>query len=377
MKQVITLFSALLDRFFARFELPSPPSKVFIPHSIPIKDDELFTLDDVFQCLSKLNSRKGSGPDNILPAVLKYNAYHLSPIIHKLFQNSINQRTVPDLWKSSLIKPLAKSNTPTSNPSDYRPIALTSSLVKTLEKLILRHIISNIDTDPLQFAYKAKRSSVDAVICLTDFIISHNNKAPGNYCRCLFMDFSSAFNTIHPNILTSTLLAKNINPIVVDWIQDFLHNRIQQTFVNATSISKSIHTFIGTPQGSVLSPVLFTTYIDHLRSPSPNIKFFKYADDIAIVGRISAENSIYDNKHYETVIEDLIVQCDQIALVLNTIKTKEMVFTVSTKPVFVEPLKVKSSEIEIVSVYRYLGINLTSNLNYDTHVQGTVKKAQS
>jgi len=79
-----------LNRFFARFELPSPPSKVFIPHSIPIKDDELFTLDDVFQCLTKLNSRKGSGPDNILPVVLKYNSYHLSPIIHKLFLSSIN-----------------------------------------------------------------------------------------------------------------------------------------------------------------------------------------------------------------------------------------------------------------------------------------------
>ncbi len=119
-----------------------------------------------------------------------------------------------------------------SKPSclnDYRPVALTSTVMKVFERLLKNHICSSIPVtlDPLQFAYCPNRSTDDAISQVLHSSLTHIDSKNGNYVRLLFIDYSSAFNTIVPTKLAVKLSNLCITSSLCDWIQDFLTGRPQ------------------------------------------------------------------------------------------------------------------------------------------------------
>ena len=83
----------------------------------------------------RLTIRKAAGPDNISARLLKTCASQLSYVICKLFSWSLNDSTVPSVWKHSVLCPVPKNNKP-STLNDYRPVALTSVVMKSFEKVV-------------------------------------------------------------------------------------------------------------------------------------------------------------------------------------------------------------------------------------------------
>ena len=131
---------------------------------------------------------------------------------------------VPTLFKKSVIIPVPKNNNP-SCLNDYHPVDLTSTVMKVFEKLIKNNICSSIpDTlDPLQFAYRPNRSTEDAISHILHSSLTHIDSNNRNYVRLLFIDYSSAFNTIVPIKLASKLMDLGLNSSLCNWILDFLH----------------------------------------------------------------------------------------------------------------------------------------------------------
>ncbi len=149
-----------------------------------------------------------------------------------------------------------------SKPSclnDYCPVALTSTVMKVFKRLLKKHICSSIPAtlDPLQFAYRPNRSTDDAISQVLHLSLSHIDSKNGNYVRVLFIDYSSAFNTIVPTKLAVKLSDLGLNTSLCDWIQDFLTGRLQVVKMGQfTSITLNI----GAPRGCVLSPLLYSLY---------------------------------------------------------------------------------------------------------------------
>ena len=112
--------------------------------------------------------------------------------------------------------------------NDLRPVALTSSLMKCLEKIVLKFILEKYASfqDPFQFAYRKNRSVEDAILVFTNNIYKHVD-SPRCYVRTFFIDFSSAFNTIQPHLLVPKLVKMGLNKLVIEWIVDFLTERPQ------------------------------------------------------------------------------------------------------------------------------------------------------
>ena len=108
---------------------------------------------------------------------------------------------IPHCFKKSTIIPVPKKST-ASCLNDYRSVALTSVVMKTLERLVLQFLKSIIDPllDQFQFAYRNNRSVDDAVAIGLFHVLKHLD-SPNTYARILFVDFSSAFNTIIPSKL--------------------------------------------------------------------------------------------------------------------------------------------------------------------------------
>ncbi|KAJ8364950.1 hypothetical protein SKAU_G00137810 [Synaphobranchus kaupii] len=188
-----------------------------------------------------------------------YCADQLAPVFTDIFNTSLRQCTVPQCFKQSIIIPVPKS-TKITCLNDYRPVALTSVAMKSFEHLVLDYLTASTSSqlDPYQFAYRTNRSVEDAVSLVLHHTLQHL-ETPNTYARILFIDFSSAFNTIIPTKLFSKLQDMNINPAINYWILDFLNNRTQTVKVDhRTSRPRPLST--GAPQGCVLSPLLFSLY---------------------------------------------------------------------------------------------------------------------
>ncbi len=135
---------------------------------------------------------------------------------------------VPTSFKKSVIIPVPKNSKP-SCLNDYRPVALTSIVMKVFERLLKNHICSSIPVtlDPLQLAYRSNRSTDDAISHVLHSSLTHIDSKNGNYVSLLFIDYSSAFNTIVPIKLAVKLTDLGLNSSLCDWIQDFLTGRPQ------------------------------------------------------------------------------------------------------------------------------------------------------
>ena len=279
---------------------------------------------------------------------------------------------VPKCFKESTIVPVPKKAKVTTL-NDYRPVALTSVIMKVFERLVMQFLKNSTNSlsDPLQFAYKANRSVDDAVSITLHKIVQHLDK-PKSYVRILFLDFSSAFNTIAPQKLYDKLLESlHVDPQMCRWILDFLLNRSQVVRVQGR-ISEPLVLNTGAPQGCVLSPLLFTLFTNDCRSSHESVVLVKFSDDTTVSGLISE----CDESIYREEVQRMVTWCDQNNLVLNVSKTKEIVVDFRTKPTEITPLVINGETVEIVSDFKFLGCIISNNLSWDAHILAIRKKAQ-
>ncbi len=260
-------------------------------------------------------------------------ADQLAPVFTALFNKSLEQCHVPRCFKTSTIVPVPKKPS-IASLNDYRPVALTSVVMKVFERLVLRSLKAATDhqLDPHQFAYRANRSVDDAVALALHHILQHLESS-GTYARVLFVDFSSAFNTIIPRKLFNKLIHMGVERSLCVWILDFLQDRPQSVRIGKQT-SKEITLNVGAPQGCVLSPLLFSLFTNDSVSSEPSVVMIKFSDDTTLEGLI--HNS--DESAYRGEVERLAGWCSENDLELNVSKTKEMVFDFRKKKTPLVPL---------------------------------------
>ncbi|KAI2647723.1 hypothetical protein H4Q32_031236 [Labeo rohita] len=330
-----------LNEFYARFEMQNdtPAQKLPTP---PNNQALCLSPADVRKTLSRVNPRKAAGPDNIPGRVLRDCAAQLTDVLTDIFNTSLSQAVVPTCLKSTSIIPVPKKS-PVSCLNDYQPIALTPIMMKCFERLVMRNIKTSLHNtlDPLQFAYRPTRSTDDAISSTLHLALTHlENK--DSYVRMLFIDFSSAFNTIIPQQLINKLNLLGLN------------------------------TSLCAPQGCVLSPLLFTLLTHDCTAKFSSNHIIKFADDTTVVGLISNN----DETHYREEVAQLVEWCGANNLSLNVSRTKEVVMDFRRNSVDHPPLTIDSSAVERVSSTKFLGVHITEDLTWTTNTMSLSKKAQ-
>ncbi len=370
------LLAEELNTFYGRFEcnggaiLPnstSASSRQSSDHVITVSED------DVRRELRRVNVRKSAGPDGITGRVLRSCADQLAGLFTSIFNESLATSVVPTPFKKSVIIPVPKNSKP-SCLNDYHPVALTSTVMKVFERLLKKHICSSIPAtlDPLQFACRPNRSTDDAISQVLHSPLTHIDSKNGNYVRLLFIDYSSAFNTIVPTKLAVKLSDLGLNNSLCDWIQDFLTARPQVVKVGQFT-SNSITLNIGAPQGCVLSPLLYSLYTHDCVSSHSSTSIIKFADDTVVLGLINNN----DEAAYLEEVERLTSWCQDNCLSLNVSKTKELIVDFrkrQQRPY--TPLMISGTPVERVSSFKYLSVNISEDLTWTTHIQTQVKKAR-
>lgn len=372
----ITNFCHDLNIFYSRFDKHdfSNESNSIITH---ITNENmpsiLISNTDVLESLHSIKTGKAPGPDKVNGDFIKLCKEPLSPILCKIFQRSLDEAYIPRIWKTSEIIPVPKKSPPTCN-NDFRPVALTSVIMKCLEKIVKNRLLRQVNDfqDNYQFAYRESRCVEDATLSLTDYVLNYLDKPNvtgiKRYVKMLFVDFSSAFNTIQPHLMMRKLNDMNVNPRLILWINSFLTHRPQYVRYQGVN-SGVVNTNTGAPQGCVLSPILFSIYTSGCVSQSEECQLFKYADDTVLVGRCGGDDSIYCEE-----VERFVDWCANNYLELNVSKTKEMIVDFSTSPVDQQLLYINGETVERVQDYKYLGTIIDNKFNFNKNVESVYKK---
>ncbi|CAH8594088.1 unnamed protein product [Schistosoma intercalatum] len=258
----------------------------------------------------------------------------------------------------------------------FRPIAITSPFLKTMEKLLILPLQPAIKehTDPYQFAYRRKRSALDAVAVLHHNIVFNLEKG-SKYVRCAFLDYTSAFDSIPRQRLLNKLISVNTDSWITNWLCSYLSGREQYTVFGGKS-SESLLSHKGVPQGAVLSPLLFSFFLHDLPSSTENT-FVKYADDLTVCMPISSSLHPIEMNEFLSRID-----CWSVGngLILNPSKCQAVNFSMRHKRNLNIILRSHSactigdSLINSVSKVNYLGVTFSSDLSWSSHVLSLSKK---
>ena len=156
----------------------------------------------------------------------------------------------------------------------------------------------------------------------------------------LFIDYSSAFNTVLPTKLAEKLLILGLTPSLCSWVLDFLTDRPQTVRVGTrTSGTRTVST--GTPQGYVLGPLLYTLFTYDCAPTQRNTTVIKFVDDTTLIGLIAggAETD------YREEVAQLVSWCHTSNLSLNAEKTKEMIVVPRRRRVEHSPLHIGGAQV--------------------------------
>ncbi|KAK3525574.1 hypothetical protein QTP70_000456 [Hemibagrus guttatus] len=362
-----------LNDFYALFKAQN---SVAARKTIPPPNDQVlcFSMADVKRTLCRVNPWKSAGPDNIPGKVLRECAVQLVDVFTDFFNILLSSAIVSTCLKTMTIIPVPKKCT-VSCLNDYCPVTLTSIVMKCFEGLVMRHIKTQLppSLDLLQFAYHPKCSMDDAITTTLHLALPQGNK--DSYVRMLFIDFSSAFNTIIPQHLIEKLSLLGLNTSLCNWILDFLTGRPQSVQIG-NSISGTTTLSTSAPQGCVLSPLLFTllfTLLTHdCAAMHSSDHIIKFADDMNMVALISKN----DESAYREEVQQLTAWCRANNLSLNVNKTKELVVDFRRAQSGHTPLFIDGSSVEIVKSTKFLDVHLAENLTWSLNTSSISKKAQ-
>ncbi len=342
-----------LNTFYARFEADNTAHTESAAAAAAEEVSPLtLSVADVTRSFKRVNIRKAVGPDGIPGRVLKACAFQLAGVFTDIFNLSLSLSVVPSCFKKSIIVPIPKKNKITCL-NDWRPVALTPIFSKCFEKLVRDYICSVLPAslDPLQFAYRSNRSTDDAIAFTLHTALSHlENK--NTYVRMLFVDYSSAFNTIVPATLVAKLQTLGLNRSLCSWILDFLTGRSQVVRMgNNTSSPLILNT--GAPQGCVLSPLLYSLYTHDCTATHSSNVIVKFADDTTVIGLITDN----DETAYREEVSTLTKWCQENHLSLNIDKTKELVVDYRRQSREHTPITIDKTPVERVTSFKFLGVH--------------------
>ena len=129
--------------------------------------DIVITPDEVRAVLDNLNGSSAMGPDEAHPLLLKSCSSELARPLSIIFNRSLREGVVPATWKFSTVVPIFKKGT-RYDPSNYRPVSLTSVMCKSLERIIAKHLTEYLEDglllDQNQFGFRAGRSTSDQLL---------------------------------------------------------------------------------------------------------------------------------------------------------------------------------------------------------------------
>jgi len=291
-----------------------------------------------------------------------------------MYNRAWTNGTIPQAWRHSITVPILKAGKDQSNISSYRPISLTSTIGKVMERLVTNRLTYYVEKQDLltnvQTGFRKGKSTIDQVIRLQDTINKFNNNR--GYTVAVFIDFQSAYDMLWRKGLLTKLSKMGISGNVFNYIREFLTNRTMQVRIG-NELSDTYTLENGTPQGSVISPLLFLIMINDLPNEIKQTETTLFADDSCVFKSGKTLDVIV--RKIQDSLNKLSHWCDVNGFKISMEKTVAVLFT-HRKDTIENLLKINGHVLRVDNKAKFLGIIFDSRLTWTHHVDYVVEKCK-
>ena len=352
------------------------------PRLLPSREDWLFAekltkKGKTKWAIFKFYSYKSAGLDGVFPALLKEGIDLLLDRLRAIFKSSIALGFIPKLWEKVRVAFIPKpGKTSHSVAKDFRPISLTSFLLKTLERLldfyVRGEVLKKFPLHVNQHAYQVGKSTDTALHQMTQKI-EHMLKN-GKVALGCFMDVEGAFDNTDFEVITRAAENREVKGLAVRWIVRMLSGRTVEANICGTNVKLGVTR--GCPQGGILSPILWCMVIDSLLVKLNDSGFYAqgYSDDLSTL--ICGEFADTVGDLMRAAIKIVELWCLENKLKVNPVKTKMILFSrrrseaVSTLGSFT----LFGMEVDLKATVKYLGVIFDHKLTWIAHLEEKLNK---
>ena len=344
------------------------------PNIVQLTDID-FTEDMIVTEIFNIKRDSAPGPDHFPVMLLQKCAEEFSKPLHLIWRHSLDAGEIAPLLKQAVICPILKANSQRCLPKSYRPVSLTSHLIKVFERVMRASIVKYlVDNDLLpknQHGFISGRSTLSQLLHQIEHLIRAWEE--GRSTDTIYLDFAKAFDKVDHNILCQKIRRLGITGKVGRWIREFLTGRYQQVSANG-ALSDPAPVISGVPQGTVLGPILFIIMIDDLDCELIHSVASKYADDTRVTAIISKPD---DAANFQTELQNKIYPWGPANnMLLNGEKFEHLHVGKNLDQLKSSYLDPAGNIIEEKEQIKDLGVIISNDLTWSKQIKEVVSKAR-
>lgn len=338
---------------------------------------QIITDKKVVRAIELFKPFKSAGVDEVFPALLQQG---VSIIVHHLvniFNGCLSLRYIPSMWRLVKVVYIPKpGKADYTLPTSFRPISLSSFLLKTLERLIdwfLREKIEHSNAlHPAQHAFRAGRSTDSAlnhlVTRLEDALVIKE------FALCAYLDVEGAFNNVSFQAVNDALSKVTVNS-VSSWLSNMLATRT--IVVSRGKVEMKAQVKRGCPQGGVASPLIWSLVIDELIRLLTETGFYvqAFADDLVVLVRGPVLSVLFELM--QRALDMVRRWCISKGLGVNPSKTQVVLYTRKRKLERIPELTMEGQVLPLSKTVKYLGVVMDCTLSWKAHLDYALKRANA
>ena len=327
-----------------------------------------FSLRELREALEKSHDT-AAGPDDIPYQFLKHLPHASLQLLLSIYNEIWFSGDVPDSWKNAFVIPIPKQGKDPTDPTSYRPIALTSCICKTLERMINTRLVWYLESNNLltefQSEFRNQRSTLDHLVRFETFIRDAFIKK--EHLVAVFFDLEKAYDTTWKHGILKDLGDLGLKGRLPTFINSFLSDRNFQVKIGST-LSSVYKQEQGVPQGSILSVTLFNIKINSIvKTLNPGVDCSLYVDDFLICYRSKHMNTI--ERQLQQCLNKLQTWSNKNGFKFSSTKTNCVHFC-QKRSVHNDPeLFLNNIRIPVVKETRFLGIIFDNKLSFIPHIK--------
>ena len=371
----LTMSNILQDQYIKAFSNPDSGDQTQpMPDTtdVPVFDDVKITTKEIIAAIDEISPYSAPGPDKIPAILIKECKNEIAPALTILWQKSLDTGQIPsELLKQTIIPIFKKENK--SLASNYRPISLTSHLIKIFERVLRYQLIKHLESNNLitqhQHGFRNKRSTLTQLLHHLDSVLEILENDEN--ADIIYLDLAKAFDKVNHKILLNKLDKMKVSGKVLTWIEKFLVNRTQQVVVNGIK-SKPAHVLSGVPQGTVLGPALFIVYMNNITEFIKTVIIKLFADDSKLIASISNQS---DREKLMDDLLALITWTDMNSMQFN--EDKFQLLQIGPHEDLKQPYTSNNISIQKAAHVKDLGIYLSEDMSCKYQISEMTNKASN
>ena len=342
--------------------------EVFFMNNDPVQpeiQDINFTHIDIEKAIDNMPWHSAPGPDSWSSVLLKKCKTSLSKPLAIMWRRSLDTGIIPTILKTADIAPLHKGGSK-SVPKNYRPIALTSHIIKIFERVMRSKITEYLEShdlyNPGQHGFRAGRSCLSQLIDHYDKVLDQVEQKEN--VDVIYTDFAKAFDKCDHGVIAHKLKKIGITGKMGRWIHNFLKDRVQAVVVNQAKSNNST-VISSVPQGTVLAPLLFLVLLSDIDTNTTHSFVSSFADDTKISMKVTSSE---DTENLQSDINKIFEWANNNNMSFN--EDKFQLLRYGNDNIIKETTSYKTESNHIITQKTHikdLGVIMSEDLTFNEH----------